>query len=60
VWTLVIITLINGGKSPPKIQELPYKTKQECLVSKRKMEVPGTIFGYCEQRNGEKNEQRTR
>jgi hypothetical protein len=56
VWTLVIITLINGGKSPPKIQELPYKTKQECLVSKRKMEVPGTIFGYCEQRNGEKND----
>jgi len=54
MWTLVLITLVNGGTSPPKIQEFKYQSYEQCIIAKKSREINGSIFGYCEKRKESK------
>ena len=47
MYTLILIVLINGGVSPPLVQEYRNLTKQQCEQMKNQKETE-TKFGYCE------------
>jgi hypothetical protein len=48
MWALVLVTLVNGGTAPPRVQEIYFQTKQQCMQAKRSKEVPEVTFGYCQ------------
>jgi len=47
MYTLILITLINGGTSPPHIQEYRDLNRVRCEQMKNQKETAAK-FGYCE------------
>ena len=47
MWILLIITLVNGGEVPSKIQTSKYVTRVECVQARDRAERRVATFGYC-------------
>ena len=46
MWSLMLITIINGGASPSQIETQIYQTREQCIVAEHKQETV-TRYGYC-------------
>jgi hypothetical protein len=46
MWTLLLITLINGGEQT-RFETRVYQTEEQCIINQRRYETPNT-YGYCE------------
>jgi hypothetical protein len=47
MWTLLIITIINGGESPARIETVNYPTLQACMQARAEAERKPAVHGYC-------------
>lgn len=47
MWALLIITIINGGEAPAKLETVNYPTLTACMHARTLVERNPTAHGYC-------------
>jgi hypothetical protein len=47
MWMLMIITIINGGEAPARIETVNYPTLTACLQARALAERKPAAHGYC-------------
>ena len=46
MWILTVITIINGGASPSKFEDIYFHSRAQCIAVKHQRENSVT-YGYC-------------
>jgi hypothetical protein len=47
MWALLIITIINGGEAPARIETVNYLTLTACMQARTLVERNPAAHGYC-------------